>query len=271
MLVEFSPKTSSYRIRGGDRETLLHFRAGVYHPGVLAKAEVNSPRSPGESASTPGRANEGGRRVQWRAGALRNRRPAPIQAPPAWPLASGPGGGVSSRGWLLWPPGRRRERQHLSGVTCREGNWLCDARGSGAAPGTLRGRRVREEVGSSLLLTFPSRGEGVDRMSQVRRERSITQPMTGPTPRPRRSPPPGLNPRSPCAAGPDRLVRDLSAGGLHPAPQAEPARLRAAPEPAGQQWALAILLCPTRSPEGPASSVPSSCSCSSSCSSPPRD
>lgn len=249
MLVEFSPKTSSYRIRGGDRETLLHFRAGVYHPGVLAKAEVNSPRSPGESASTPGRANEGGRRVQWLPGALRSRLPAPIQAPPAWPLASGTGGGgVSSRGWFLWPPGRRREHQHLSGVTCREGNWLCDARGSGAAPGTLRGRRVREEVGSSLLLTFPSRGEGVDRMSQIRREGSITQPMTGPTPRPRWSLPPGLNPRSRRAAGPDRLVQDPSAGGLNPAPQAKPARLRAAPEPAGQQWALAILLCPARSP-----------------------
>lgn len=49
------------------------------------------------------------------------------------------------------------------------------------------------------------------------------------------------------------------------------AGLGAAPEPTRQQWALEILFCPPRSSPAPASTVPSSGSCSSSCSSHPRN
>lgn len=49
------------------------------------------------------------------------------------------------------------------------------------------------------------------------------------------------------------------------------AELGAAPEPTRQQWALEILFCPPRSPRAPASTVPSSGSCSSPCSSHSRN
>nr|XP_035967935.1 uncharacterized protein LOC118548215 [Halichoerus grypus] len=161
--------------RGRGQRKSASFRAGVYHPGVLTKAEVNSPRSPSKSASTPGRETEVGGCVQWRPGTLRSRLPVRIPAPAAWLLASGPGSGVSSRRWLLWPPGRRGEHQH---------------------PRT-------ETRGAAEPLGQINSSETCPREARTRRRHT------------------------------------------------EPARLRAAPERAGQQWALAILLCPARSPLGP--------------------
>ncbi|XP_042792671.1 uncharacterized protein LOC122218540 [Panthera leo] len=97
-----------------------------------------------------------------------------------------------------------------------------------------------------------SGGEGVDGTSQVCGAGSVTQSTADPTLRAARVP--SLWTETRGAAAP-RGPMHLSATGRREARtrrgRSERARLGAAPERAGQQWALAILLCPTRSPSGP--------------------
>ena len=239
--MEFSPQTSSYWIWGGDRESLLDFRADVCNPGAPAKAEVNSPRSPGKSASTPGRATEpapgADSRAGWGsrvAGVPAGRR---CELPGRAPSASRAAQAGPKVGHL---PGRKLGVQTHVGGAPTPGR--CRAGGCGK----------RREGGWSSDLAFPSGGEGVDGTSQVCGAGSVTQSTADPTLWAARVP--SLWTETRGAAKPRGLMH-LSAAGRREARtrrgRSERARLGAAPERAGQQWALAILLCPTRSPSGP--------------------
>lgn len=135
-------------------------------------------------------------------------------------------------------PGRKLAvRTHVGGAQPRGPCWVAEC--------GKRWARVRTE-------SSPCRGQGVDRTSQVRGRGSITQPTTGPTLSAALVPSPRTETRG--AAEPlgqinssETCPREARTRRGH----TEPARLRAAPERAGQQWALAILLCPARSPLGP--------------------
>lgn len=148
--------------------------------------------------------------------------------------------------------------------------------GRAQVSGILRDQRVEEEVASGFRPAFSQQGEGVDRTLQVCSKSTVTQPTAGPTLRAALVPAPWTETREPGPGGRGRLLPYLSAeAGTRACGAAQggaasraPSGHRSGPGSSGRSRSSSAQ---RALPPGPASCVPSSCSCSSSCSSPPRD
>lgn len=152
--------------------------------------------------------------------------------------------------------------------------------GRAQVSGTLPDWRGEEEVASGFRPASSQQGGGVDRTLQVCRESTVTQPTAAPPSAPRWFPPLGLKPGSKARwAGPAPPLPVSRSRGRARGAAARRAAGRAPSGPdSGQRRSGPGSSGRSRSssaqralPPGPASRVPSSCSCSSSCSSPPRD